>query len=214
MLLLPIILGAAAAFSFVGLLATEDAPPEVRPGPAVQGSVFTYYDIEAVSDELAARDLTLSTPVPITDHTIPQYCSYYDGASGKLETVAYCTTSGITDRNGITVGNVNMGGSTESPTAAIAVLDPVPPFHSGRGHADAVLVSVIEGLVCDCWAEEEPGGFESVQSWMNAAEIMLADNPDQSSLRSVVSGLAGADIVLEATTVPGGYQWTLIILQQ
>ena len=79
-LMLPILLGAAAAVSFAGLLASGGLTAELPPSPPQQpqqpvdlGKVFTYYDVELVSAELEARGLSLSPPAPITDHTIPQY---------------------------------------------------------------------------------------------------------------------------------------------
>ena len=227
--MLPILLGAAAAVSFAGLLASGGLTPELPASPSDSstlsppqpqqqqvdlGKVFTYYDVERVSEELEARGLSLSTPVPITDHTIPQYCAYYDAAAdGGLESPSYCTTSGIVDANGITVGNVNLGGDTSSPVVAVVALDPVPPTGTGRGHADAIFESVITGLVCDCWHEQEPGGFESVSAWMAKAESLLDDGEDGKPLKSTISGLGGTDIILEAAPATGGYQWTLIILQ-
>lgn len=221
-LVLPILLGAAAAVSFAGLLASGGltaelpaAPTSPQPQQPVElGKVFTYYDVELVSAELEARGLSLSLPVPITDHTIPQYCAYYDaGAEGGLASPSYCTTSGIIDANGITVGNVNLGGDTSSPVVAVIALDPVPPIGTSRGHADAIFESVITGLVCDCWREQQPGGFESVSAWMAKAESMLDDSADEKPLKSTISGLGGTDIILEAVPAPGGYQWTMVILQ-
>ena len=220
-LLLPILLGAAAAVSFAGLLASGGPTAELPPSPQQQqqqqvdlGKVFTYYDIERVSAELEARGLSLSQPAPITDHTIPQYCAYYDAeAGGGLVSTSYCTTSGIVDANGITVGNVNLGGDTSSPVVAVIALDPVPPIDTGRGHAGAIFESVIAGLVCDCWREQEPGGFESVSAWMAKAESLLGESADGRPLKSTISGLGGTDIVLEAVPSPGGYQWTMFILQ-
>lgn len=227
-LMLPILLGAAAAVSFAGLLAsggpTAELPASTQePAPLQQprqhvdlGKVFTYYDVERISAELEARGLSLSLPVPITDHTIPQYCAYYDAAAdggGGLVSTSYCTTSGIVDANGITVGNVNLGGDTVSPVVAVIALDPVPPTGTGRGHADAIFEGVIAGLVCDCWREQEPGGFESVSAWMARAESLLDDSADGRPLKSMISGLGGTDIILEAAPAPGGYQWTMFILQ-
>ena len=210
--MLPILLGAAAALSFVGLLASEHDVYEEAKEP--DNTVFTYYDIEKVSDALSKRGLTLSTPVPITDHTISQYCAYYDKTTDQLESFTYCTTSGIADSNGITVGNVNLGGSIHSPVVAIAVLDPVPSVDSGRGHAVGILEGVIESLVCECWEDEEPGGFESVHAWMREAESVLAAHPEPTPLKAEILGFADVDITLEAIAISeGGYQWTLVIQQ-
>ena len=233
-ILLPIVLGVAAVVSFAGLLASEsgmmqeDAAVSI---PADDSVTFTYYDIASVSDALDERGLSLSTPVPITDHTISKYCSYYDDTLDELASVSYCTTSGIVNEHGITVGNVNLGGDQVSPVVAVAILDPVQPIDSGRGeHAAAIFDGVIVGLVCDCWHEQSPGGFESVSDWMLEAERVIEKQRQQQQqqqsventgelpvippLKSTITGLGdGVTITLEASVVPGGYQWTMIILQ-
>lgn len=242
-LLIPIILGAAAVISFAGLLATDNestqqvqdssitndekdkivSNPPTSENDEATGTpqkrafpVFSYYNEESVRSMLDSSGMTLSYPVLISDHTISQYCSYYDDEEDKFETTAYCTTSAITDEKGITLGVFNMGGNAEYPTVTLAVLDAVKPMgSSGREDAETVFSSVIGGLICpDCWARERPGGFESIPAWMDAAESMLAENPEQSSLKSTISGFAGVNITLEATTVTGGYEWTLVIRQR
>lgn len=225
-LALPILLGAAAAASFIGLsLTPEDYQADdtlaLQPPKGMQDIkaapipvAFTYYDTETVSDSLSARGLQLSTPVPITDHTISQYCSYYDEEKEEFETVTYCTTSGISNSVGITVGNFNLGGDTTNPIMAIAVLDPAASGITGQIQTAAIISGVIEGLVCDCWADEKPGGFASVLEWVDATETMLAGSSEKTSLKSTIGGLAnGVTVTLEATAVSGGYQWSLVILQ-
>ena len=32
---------------------------------------------------------------------------------------------------------------------------------------------MIETLVCDCWNDKQPGGFESVNAWIDAAKINM-----------------------------------------
>lgn len=242
-LLVPIVLGVATALSFVGF-AINDAyewtdtrsgdgnsgtsgtnTTDVLPQPAddVFGESFTYYDVELLSAKLSESDLYLSTPAPITDHTISQYCSYYDRVSETVKSVSYCTTSGIDDQNGITIGNFNLGGDTTHPVMALAVLDPIGTLDdSKRGTSGAVAVfeGMVATLVCDgCWAEQNPGGFGSVYEWMQAVESMLKGAEDRDTLRSTISGFTGGDnnrveMMLEATaTTDGGYQWTFTILQ-
>jgi len=224
--MLPIFLGVAAAVSFVGLLATGSDYAEHSDGPLGGDSVpasdrnpnpvvFQYYDIEKVSVELAERGLDLSMPVPITDATISQYCTSHDNDDDAgIRTITYCLTSGISDTHGLTVGNLNVGGNTDIPMVARAITDPSPPIDSGRGHAVSVIESVIEGLVCECWSDERPGGFDSVGDWMRTAESRhTAAGPDSPPLRSVISGLGGTDMTLEVSIERGGYMWVLLVEQ-
>ena len=235
-LLLPLFLGIAAAITFAGLLITDSnftthddddalsvTPPLSVPFDDVAQkseleippAIFTYYDTESVSDSLMAYGLLLSVPVPVTDHTISKYCTYYNGTSEKFESVSYCTTSGISDKNGITVGNFNLGGDISNPVVSITVLDPVLSIETGHTMPAMIFAGVIEGLVCDCWAEKKPGGFTSVLEWMSKSESILVENPDKTSLKSTIGGLAdGVTVTLEATALSNGYQWSLVILQQ
>ena len=52
-------------------------PSEIEPTP-VYDTGFTYYDIEKIQKTLAAKNIFVSTPTAITDHTINQYCTFFE----------------------------------------------------------------------------------------------------------------------------------------
>ena len=56
---------------------------------------FTYYDIEKIQKILAQQNVFVSSPTAITDHTINQYCTYFQG--GLPRSVEYCTTTAVVD---------------------------------------------------------------------------------------------------------------------
>ena len=55
---------------------------------------------------------------------------------------------------------------------------------------------MVENLVCDCWNEQKPGGFESVSSWLDAAEAKYLES-SQNTLKSKMNGLAQKQLILE-----------------
>jgi len=44
--------------------------PSELESPPVHNTGFTYYDIEKIQNTLAAKDVLVSAPTAITDHTI------------------------------------------------------------------------------------------------------------------------------------------------
>jgi len=47
---------------------------------------------------------------------------------------------------------------------------------------------MIEILVCDCWEDRQPGGFESVRAWLDVAAEKYAEST-KSTLTSKIEGL-------------------------
>ena len=56
-----------------------------------------------------------------------------------------------------------------------------------------------------------PGGFESIQSWLDAAEEKY-DMSSQTTLKSKITGLENKSLILEITSTGESYLWTLIVL--
>jgi hypothetical protein len=67
-------------------------------------------------------------------------------------------------------------------------------------------------LVCDCWAEQHPGGFESIPAWLDAAQNKYTESP-QTTLKSKIDGLAQKQLILEITSTEKSYLWTLIVVK-
>ena len=53
---------------------------------------FTFYDVEKIKESLSEQNIFMSTPSPITDHTIENYCAI---RADILSTITYCTTTAI-----------------------------------------------------------------------------------------------------------------------
>ena len=176
------------------------------------GIDFTFYDVEKIKKSLSEQNIFMSTPVAVTDDTRDQYCAYYDSAS-TLRTVEYCTTTALLNSDGKTIGNLNMGGTTDDPILALAIIDTSPFLNSKKDEINIVFNTMIETLVCDCWDMRHPGGFETIQDWLDIAEEKYAAS-SQTTLKSEITGLNNKRLTLEITSIDDSYLWTLIILKQ
>jgi hypothetical protein len=151
----------------------------------------------------------VSAPTAITDHTVKQYCTFFD--NGLPRTVDYCTTTAVMDSEGNTLGNINMGGDTNSPIMAVANLETLT-LESNREDVFAVFETMIETLVCDCWEEEQSKDFESISAWIDAVQTFYYDS-DKRNIKSKIDNLENAEIFLEITTKDNSVLQTLIILK-
>ena len=195
-----IILGAIIIFYFT---------PETESKP-VYDAGFTYYDIEKIQKTLATQNIFVSAPTAITDHTISQYCTFFD--KGLPRTVEYCTTTAVTDVHGNTLGNINIGGDINSPILAIANLETLT-LESNQDDVLAVFETMIETLVCDCWEEEKADNdVESIAAWVKLAHKFYYDSSER-GVKSKIDDLGTSKITLEITPKDNSVLQTLIILK-
>ena len=163
---------------------------------------FTFYDVEKIKASLSEQNIFMSTPTPITDHTIENYCAIRDDI---LSTINYCTTTAIQGPDGKSLGNINMGGSPDNPVMALALVESSPFLDSKSNEIGIVFEIMIETLVCDCWNEKQPGGFESVSDWIEAAKIKYAESSQTIPLKSTITGLSNETLILEITSKNDSY---------
>jgi len=209
LILIPILLGIAAVVSISIFSISEDtSQPQSKP---IYEMGFTYYDVEKIKTSLAKQNIFMSIPTAITDHTIVQYCTFFDDENVQ-NTVEYCTTTAILDSDGGPLGNINMGGTTDGPIMALAIIDASPFLDSRADEVNNVFQTMIEILVCDCWVEKQPGGFESVRVWLDTAAEKYTEST-QNTLTSKINGLENMNLILEITSTNEKYLWTLIILK-
>ena len=173
-------------------------------------SGFTFYDVEKIKESLSEKNIFMSIPTPITDHTIENYCAIRDDI---LSTINYCTTTAIQGPDGKSLGNISMGGTPDNPIMALALVESSPFLDSKFNEVETVFKIMIETLVCDCWDEKQPGDFESVNAWISTAKIKYDESSQTIPLKSTVSGLSDETLILEITFKDESYLWTLIILR-
>ena len=206
-LLVPILIGIAFVI-LTSFLYLNQTPSDPQP-QSIYDSGFTYYDIEKIQDTLTEQNIFVSAPTPITDHTISQYCAFFD--NGLPRTVEYCTTTAVLDFEGTSLGNINIGGDTQSPVMAVANLE-TTTLESNQDEVIAIFETMIETLVCDCWEDEESKDYESISAWLEAAQTFYS-NSDGRNIKSKIDNLSNSKIFLEITTKENSVLQTLIILK-
>ncbi|QUC65151.1 hypothetical protein NsoK4_02480 [Nitrosopumilus sp. K4] len=171
---------------------------------------FTYSDSKLIKNVLSSKDIFMSTPIRISDYTVKQYCMYFDQDNDQ-HIMDYCLTSALTNLHGEPLGNINIGGNSEHPQMAVALIE-TSDIDSRQETIVSVFDTLIDVLVCDCWEEQQPGGFASVSDWIAAAKAYYVES-EQNSTKSKISGLVGNQLILEITSTGDSYLWTLIVLK-
>lgn len=205
LVILPVIIGIILV-GLASFLLSNETPTTSK---SIYESGFTYYDIEKIQDTLEEQNISVSAPTPITDHTISQYCAYFD--NGLPQTVEYCTTTAVLDFEGTPLGNINIGGDTQSPVMAVANLE-TSTLESNHDEVIAIFETMIETLVCDCWDEEKSKDYESISAWIGAAQTFYSDS-DGRNIKSKIDNLGDSEIFLEITSKENSVLQTLIILK-
>ncbi|MGH1567913.1 MAG: hypothetical protein ACRBBZ_01720 [Nitrosopumilus sp.] len=207
LIVIPVIVGIALIILLSSMLTNETNETASQ---SIYDSGFTYYDIEKIQDTLAEKNIVVSAPSPITDHTISEYCTYFE--KGLPRTVEYCTTTAVMNYEGITLGNINIGGDTQSPVVAIANIE-TKTLDSNSDEVLAIFETMIETLVCDCWEEEKSDDdVESISAWVELTRKFYSDS-DERGIKSQVDDLGTSQITLEITPNENSILQTLIILK-
>ena len=207
LILVGILLGIAAVASIsIFSIPENTSQPQSKP---IYEVGFTFSDVDKIKKSLSTQKIFMSTPVEITDHTIGKYCPPFEEIQNSIN---HCATTVITDVHGNSLGNINMGGTTDGPIMALAIIDSSPFLDSKQDTVNYVFQTMIETLVCDCWEEKQPGGFESVSAWLDVAAEKYAESP-QSTLTSKVEGLENMKVILKIKSTNENYLWTLIVLK-
>lgn len=206
LLVIPVIVGIVMIILVSSMMTNET--PDIS-SKSIYESGFTYYDIEKIQDTLSEKNILVSSPTTITDHTISQYCTYFE--NGLPRTVEYCTTTAVMNSQGTTLGNINIGGNTQSPVMAVANLE-TKTLDSNSDAVVAIFETMIETLVCDCWDDEESKDYDSIAAWLEAAQTFYVDS-DGRNIKSKIDNLGDSEIFLEITSKENSVLQTLIILK-
>ena len=157
---------------------------------------------------MSEHNISMSSPLKLSGDAIDQYCTFF--ASSSLQnSIEYCTSTELLDSEGRYLGNIHMVGTPENPHFVIGVIQ-VSPLLNNLDETKIIFQILIQSLVCTCWEEEKPGGFESVSAWIDAANLHHLEAKKTTS-KSEISGLAQKDLLLEITTNTEGYLWKFII---
>ena len=206
--LLVIVIIVIISVALVSLNSQSSNEPEPKP---VYDIDFTYSDIDIITEILATKGIHVSSSTEISDRTVDQYCTFYDDEN-KQSFVEYCTTTAVIDSDGKPLGNINLGGTSDDSTLALAILEVSPFVNSNQNDVYFVFKSMIETFVCDCWNDLKPGDFESVDQWLDAAAEQYVDS-GKKSLKSTIDGLDEKKITLEISSNEKSILWILIVVK-
>ena len=206
--LLAIVIIVVISVALVSLNSQSSTEPEPKPVYEID---FTYSDIDGITEILATKNIHVSSPTEISDHTVDQYCAFYDDKN-KQSFVEYCITTAVIDSDGKPLGNINLGGTSDDSTLALAILEVSPFVNSNQDDVYFVFKSMIETFVCDCWNDLKPGDFESVDQWLDVAAEQYVDS-GKKSLKSTIDGLDEKNITLEISSNEKSILWILIVVK-
>jgi len=85
-------------------------------------------------------------------------------------------------------------------------------LESNQDEVLAVIETMIETLVCDCWEEEKAGDIESISAWVDLVHKFYYDSNER-GIKSQVDDLGTSTITLEITPKDNSILQTLIILK-
>ena len=171
---------------------------------------FTYSDANTkLKEALAAESISMSSPVRLKEKTdIDKYCTFLKDKE-KQSLVEYCTSTEIRDSDGAFLGNIHMIGSPSFPRLVI-ILVQVDPLMSQLDSVKTVFSTATETLVCNCWEEKKPGGFETVSSLIDGLHQFHTGDVKPHSQSNQIS-IEGKSMQIELTTNTQGYLWELLI---
>lgn len=173
---------------------------------------FTYDEANSVlKSNLQLEGISMSSPLKFAEQqSIERYCSFFSDPE-KQKLVEYCTSTELKDGNGNFLGNVHMTGSHDAPRLVFVVVQSNPMIDNLEQVKKVFDISTKE-LVCDCWNEEKPGGYETIGIWVDALRDFHTggDKPHSSSKPLL---LASKQLKIELTTTEDGYVWELLISQ-
>ena len=170
---------------------------------------FSYVETNKdLKNALATHNISMSSPLRLKGEAIEQYCKFFSNESLQ-NAIEYCTSTELLDSSGKYLGNIHIVGSAESPRFVMGVIQ-VSPNLDHLDSTKTVYQTMIETLVCKCWNEEKPGGFDSVSDWIDAANSHHLEAKRITS-KSEITGFSHKGLLLEITTNTEGYLWKFIV---
>ena len=201
-ILIPLISGITIVANFaVFLIPTEKTNNETL-------SISYTETNKEIQSLLWMHNISMSSALKLNGFSIDKYCTFFSDESIQ-NAIEYCTSTELLDSEGRYLGNIHMVGVSNSPKYVIGVIQ-ADPISSQLDDVKIIYQTMVESLVCDCWEEKKPGGFESVSDWIDAAHSHHLEAKRITST-SEINGLAQKDLLLEITTNTEGYLWKFIV---
>ena len=164
-----------------------------------------------LKESLESQKISMSSSIKIfTPESLEKYCTFFDDTQ-KQSMIEYCTSTELRDSESQFLGNIHIIGSPDTPKLIITIIQ-TDPFMSELDDIKTVFKTTVENIVCDCWADVSPDGFDSVDSWIDGIREFHTSGelPKPTSKSSIVS-LEDKKLQIELTTNTEGYLWKLLI---
>lgn len=171
---------------------------------------FTYDEANSVlKQSLELQGTAMSSPIRFSKpQDIEKWCKFFSDTE-KQKLVEYCTSTEIKDPNGNFLGNIHIVGSSDSPRLVLVVLLSNPMLDN-MNQIKTVFVTVAKDLVCDCWEDIRPDGYETVEKWVDALrDFHINGSKPHSESKSIL--LASKHMQIQLTTTKEGYVWEMLI---
>ena len=205
--LIPVISGIAITIIIAVLMipTSEESESESESETLSISYAETNKELKSI---LTTNNISMSSPLKLKGSSIEKYCTFFvDEATQNA--IKYCTSTELLDSDGGYLGNIHMVGTSGSPRFVIGVIQ-ADPITSQLDEIKIIYQTMIESIVCECWEEKKPGGFESVSDWIDAAHAHHLEAKRITS-KSEINGLAQKELLLEITTNTEGYLWKFIV---
>lgn len=183
---------AAAVLGAAVLLSTPAAIPQMSYGAA-----------EAIRSELAELGIEMSSPIRLSGDAAAEYCTFFAGRPPER-----CVSTELRGPGGGFLGNVHMVGTDAGPAVVLGVVQS-DAGASQRYQISAVAGALVRQLVCDCWTEVSPGGFDSVRAWVDETARRHLE-AGETTTASRIDGLP-RPLLAEVTRNDGGHLWKILV---
>jgi len=166
---------------------------------------------QILKDALNSRSFSMSSAIKLEGNAIKEYCSFFSDESIQQE-IEYCTSTEIKAPGGEFLGNIHMVGTFATPKIIMGIIQ-VDPSMTEIIYVNIIFEQIIQNIVCDCWEEQKPDGFDSIRDWIDGQKHFHTSG-DKPTSKSKPILLAGQNLQLELTTNSDGYLWKLIVSNQ
>ena len=202
-------IGAAVAIAAIVFVISYNGKSETSKTDSLSLD-FTYDEANGVlKQSLQSQGIVMSSPLRFPkQQDIEKWCKFFSD-SEKQKLVEYCTSTEIKDQSGKFLGNIHLVGSPSAPKLVLVVLES-NPLLDNLNQIKTVFGIVTKELVCDCWEDVKPDGYETVENWVDALrDFHTSGSKPHSESKSIL--LASKHMQIQLTTTKEGYVWEMLI---
>lgn len=201
------IASAGAIAVVIGLIVFLQTPATE---PVLEKTGSKYVEVNLLlKQKLAEHQIKMSSPIKLSEPgDVEKYCSFFTSEE-KQQLVQYCTSTELKDQNDAFLGNIHMVGTEDEPKIVLALIQ-TDNSTSQFDSVKSVFAIVSDNVVCDCWAQQKPGGLDNIGQWVDGLyQFHQGDVKPHSKSNPIF--LDGKSLQLEITTNEAGYLWQFFI---